>query len=140
MILHRFMSDREYQALIQGKTLRNTTRHRAKGCHSTSVGFCFFAEDPEDAAHWLSGIVDFDWCVTFDVPDDRICKGKAEYADQQSDEFTAIVERTEYFRTTYSSRDFRILDATCKYAGRYPNKAESDEILRTMFGLVPTYK
>ena len=70
----------------------------------------------------------------------RICKGKAEYAHQQSDGFTAIVERTEYFRTTYNARDFRIIDATCKYAGRYPNKAESDEILRTMFGLVPTHK
>lgn len=140
MILHRFMSDREYQALIQGKTLRNTTRHRDKGCYSTSVGFCFFAEDPEDAAHWLNGLVDFDWCVTFDVPDDRICKGKAEYAHQQSDGFTAIVERTEYFRTTYNARDFRIIYATCKYAGRYYNKAESDEILLTMFGLVPTHK
>ena len=143
MILHRFMSDREYQALIQGKTLRNNTRHRAKGCHSTSVGFCFFAEDPEDAAHWLDGLVDFDWCVTFDVPDDRICKSKGEYDDKLND-FDGLlrlnkVVRTEYCRTAYDNRLFKIIDATDKYKGRYPSKAESDEMLKVLFGLGPIY-
>lgn len=138
MILHRFMSEREYHALILGKTLRNNTVHSRRGMHSTSFGFCFFAEDPEDAAHWLSGIVDFHWCVTFDVPDDRICRTKGEYASQDSNGFFDTTIRTEYCRTTYNSREFKIIDSTCKFNGRYPNKAESDEILKVMFGLVPT--
>lgn len=140
MILHRFMSDREYQALMQGKTLRNATRHRDNGCHSTSVGFCFFAEEPEDAVHWLDGLVDFDWCVTFDVPDDRICRTKGEYASQDSNGFFDKVTRTEYCRTMYNNNLFKVINSSNQYAGRYTNKAESDEILLTMFGLVPTYK
>ena len=69
MIVHRFMSDLEYQRLMAGETLTNTTVHAAEGRKSRSVGFCFFTESPEEAIHWLSFNVSTDWCVTFDIPD-----------------------------------------------------------------------
>lgn len=44
MILHRFMSKREYDALMAGKQLVNTIDHGAQGERSSSIGFCFFPE------------------------------------------------------------------------------------------------
>ncbi len=41
MILHRFMSKREYDALMAGKQLVNTIDHGAQGERSSSIGFCF---------------------------------------------------------------------------------------------------
>ena len=56
MVVHRFMSDAEYEVLTAGGRLMNGTDHGASGNKSTSIGFCFFSEDPEVAVHWLSGI------------------------------------------------------------------------------------
>ena len=68
MILHRFMSKREYDALMAGKHLVNTIDHGAQGERSSSIGFCFFPEEPSEAIHWLSFIVDADFCVTMEIP------------------------------------------------------------------------
>ena len=136
MILHRFMSEREFDDYQNGETLRNTTDHRKNGEHTQSVGFCFFTENPDDAIHWLSGIVTDDVCVTFDVPDDKVIKSSGIYCDHEKsdnswgalfedmlaamfgDEMPNVVkiERTEYCCTEYSDKDFRLLDY--KYSER----------------------
>ena len=50
MTLHRFMSKREYDALMTGEVLRNETDHGAMGLKTDSVGFCFFPEPPDEVA------------------------------------------------------------------------------------------
>ena len=89
MIVHRFMSDLEYQRLMDGETLTNTTVHAAEGRKSRSVGFCFFTESPEEAIHWLSFNVSTDWCVTFDIPDNLLQKSRARYRDPEKDTLLA---------------------------------------------------
>lgn len=136
MILHRFMSEREFNDYQNGETMRNTTDHRKNGEHTKSVGFCFFTEDPNDAIHWLSGIVTDDVCVTFDVPDDKVTKSSGIYRDHEKsdDSWGALfedmlaamsgeempnvvkIERTEYCCTEYSDKDFLLLDY--KYSER----------------------
>ena len=81
MIVHRFMSDAEYEVLKAGKRLINCTVHSDKNRKTTSVGFCFFTEDPAEAIHWLSGCCDPDWCVTMEFPDDYLSESKATYRD-----------------------------------------------------------
>lgn len=50
MILHRFCSKKEFEAYQRGDMLINNTDHRVKrGNATSSVGFCFFVEDPEEA-------------------------------------------------------------------------------------------
>lgn len=48
MILHRFCSSAEYDAFVRGEVLKNNTDHGARRGYSvtSSVGFCFFSEDP----------------------------------------------------------------------------------------------
>lgn len=130
------MSEREFVAYQKGETLRNETDHRANGEDTTSVGFCFFPEDPDDAVHWLSGIVNPDVCCTFDVPDDRVKKTSGVYCDHEKSDnswgalfedylaamageelpHTVKMERTEYCCTEYSKKDFRLVGY--KYSGR----------------------
>lgn len=136
MILHRFMSEREFNAYQNGETLRNETDWRKNGKHTASVGFCFFTDDPDDAIHWLRGIVTDDVCVTFDVPNDKVVKSSGIYCDNEKsdnslgalfedmlaafagEEMPNVVkmERTEYCCTEYSNRDFRLVGY--KYSSR----------------------
>ena len=80
MILHRYMSEREFEAYTKGKTMRNDTKH-GESAKTTSVGFCFFPEEPEEAHRWLRGIVCDDVCVTFDVPENMVKKSVGTYND-----------------------------------------------------------
>lgn len=118
MIVHRFMSDKEYQRLLAGKTLTNTTVHAANGCKSTSVGFCFFTEPPEEAIHWLSFNVTTEWCVTFDIPDQLFTKSMAHYRDPEKDKWgaPASIWRTEWCLQKYSIRTARIVKADDQWA------------------------
>lgn len=87
MILHRFCSAKEYEAFQRGDLLVNNKNHSIKrGSASTSVGFCFFKEDPEDAKHWLSGIVDFDVCITVEVDDSDVMSQEADMVRQICEE------------------------------------------------------
>lgn len=133
MIVHRFMSSKEFEALMQGKTLINTTNHRKKSKkNTTSVGFCFFTEDPDEAVHWLSGIVDLDYCVTMEVLDGYLIKSKGVYLSQTADVSKPITlkelrqqpmdVRTEYCRTRYSAKEVLVTGYTDKYASMYPPK------------------
>lgn len=85
MTLHRFMSKREYDALMTGEVLRNETDHGAMGQKTDSVGFCFFPEPPDEAIHWLSFIVDADLCVTMEIPDAMVRKSQGRYRDVEKD-------------------------------------------------------
>lgn len=117
MIVHRFMSDIEYRKLMAGYTLRNTTIHAANGWKTSSVGFCFFKEKPEEAIKWLSFIVDTDWCVTFDIPKRMLKKSRARYRDPNNDTLfnPSSCFRNEYSMEVYSLKTCKIIDATDKY-------------------------
>lgn len=124
------MSQREFDKLMAGEVLTNNTDHRReKGRHTTSIGFCFFDEDPDEAIHWLSYIVCQDVCVTLRIPDNLLTVTKGEYRDVENDnvEDMSLAElffsppptiwRTEYCLQQYSLRDVEVLEHTEKYAG-----------------------
>ena len=53
--------------LINNEVLFNNTKHTAR---TNSIGFCFMDYEqykPEDAVHFLSGIVSLDKCVVFET-------------------------------------------------------------------------
>lgn len=123
--------------MMAGEVLTNNTNHRReKGRKTTSIGFCFFPEDPDKAINWLCGIVDDDVCATFDVPDKLLRQSKGTYCDDDesdnslgaclADIFSAMmggemencktVERVEYCCKKYSIKDFRLIDY--KYSER----------------------
>ena len=121
MELSRFMSKEEYDLLMAGETLRNTTVHSAEGNKTESVGFCFFEEDPAEAIEWLSFLVDAQYCVTMEVPDDLVRESKGRYRDVEADEERDICDevpmlwRKEYCTTEYSISQVRILSVTQEY-------------------------
>jgi len=131
MILHRFMSKQEYDALMAGNVLRNDTNHGALGQKTDSVGFCFFPEPPEEAIHWLSFIVDTDVCVTMEIPDEMLRKSKGRYRDVEKDKGSNLFDeppmlwRTEYCLTQYSLLMVNVLHVTDKFKlyGRIPENA-----------------
>ena len=118
MIVHRFMSNKEYQRLLAGETLTNTMIHADNGRKSSSVGFCFFTESPEDAIHWLSFIVNTDWCITFDIPELLLTKSRARYRDPEKDRWDApaTIYRTEWCLKEYSIQIAHIVKADNQYA------------------------
>jgi len=107
----------------------NDTDHSKSGKHTDSVGFCFFPEDPDDAIRWLSGIVNDDVCVTFDVPEDKVRVSRGRYIDHDnsdeslgaalSDIFLHLMGRemencetkyrTEYCCTEYDNQTFKLV-------------------------------
>ena len=128
MILHRFMSEAEYEKLIAGGKLTNTTdHHKERGNKTTSVGFCFFPEQPDKAIHWLSGIVNTQVCVTFDIDESLLTESTATYRDSEKDNIEGMsflelifspapqIERKEYCMTEYSLKVAKVLRVTMKY-------------------------
>ena len=91
MIVHRFMSDTEYECLMAGASLMNGTIHGNHGQATTSVGFCFFTEDPDKAIHWLSGCCDPEWCVTMEFSDGYLKESEATYRDPDNDDLFAPI-------------------------------------------------
>jgi len=139
MIVHRFMSEGEYRKLIGGKALYNNTSHKSKRYRTTSVGFCFFREEPDEAIHWLSGVVDVDWCVTMEVSDDFLVKSVGMYADNSRCDIRKTLEvgmkipmvrKEEYCRCRYSLADVKFLGATQKYRNEYPSRKEQRRITK----------
>lgn len=130
MIVHRFMSNLEYQRLLKGDLMKNTTVH-AQLSMSESVGFCFFTEPPEEAIHWLSGNVTTDWCVTFDIPEQMLTKTRARYRDPEKDKSIlgkpVTKWRTEWCLQEYSTCTVRIVNVTDQWAN-YIGKAEKEAI------------
>ena len=145
MEIHRFMSRREYELLAAGKELYNPTNHRKKDKKRTnSIGFCFFTENPDDAVHWLSGIVDLDVCVTMEVPDGWGVKSWGLYLDDEATDMSKPMnyqdfmreakfkKRAEICRCRYSTKDVRIIDATDKYYSMYPPRSEHQHLIKAM--------
>ena len=131
MILHRFCSKKEFEAYQRGDMLINNTDHRLKrGNVTSSVGFCFFVEDPEDAKHWLSGIVDFDYCITVEVDELDVRKSWGRYADSKLEK--AMIKE-EYCSKSYDNYRFRLLDATTKYSTYAPNHSLLKQMLPELF-------
>lgn len=140
MIVHRFMSNEEYRKLMRGETLRNITVQKSIGNKSDSIGFCFFTEPPEEAIHWLSFIVNSDWCVTLEIPDGLLTKSKGRYRDVEKDrgrgplDEPAVMWRTEWCLQKYSLRDVRVIEATDKWKmyGKIPEGASFFEVIERL--------
>ena len=142
MIVHRFMSEKEYKALLTGKIITNNTIHARKGFKTTSKGFCFFTQDPDEAVHWLSGIVDMDYCVTFEIEEKLLARTQGKYADGEKfdpakvmhigDKIEYIVKQ-EYCRFWYCLDIVKILSVSTKYRNMYPTKDEQKKIIKDFF-------
>lgn len=120
MIVHRFMSKAEYKDLIAGVKLCNFTNHKERGKLTTSIGFCFFTEDPDVAIHWLSGCAYPELCVTMEVPDSLLTESVGTYRDPQRDNLFSserhTIDRREYCCTQYSlSAGVKVLAVTERY-------------------------
>lgn len=124
MIVHRFMSEAEYDCLISGAKLMNATNHADNGQLTNSVGFCFFTEDPDKAIHWLSGCTYPERCVTMEVPDTLLSESYGTYRDPKRDNLNApppkggrpTIKRREYCTTHYSlAEGVRVLSSTDRY-------------------------
>jgi hypothetical protein len=111
MIVHRFMSEDEYRKLIKGERLVNVNPHF--GQKTTSMGFCFFIEQPKDAIHWLSGIVIPEVCVTLEFPEGYLKKAYGYYRDVEKDKNCTgkfpPVRKAEYCCTEYSIDDCKVI-------------------------------
>lgn len=123
MKVFRFMSEEEFNKFNKGETLKNNKDH-SKSSKSNSIGFCFFSLDdviPEEAMHFLSGIVSFDICALFDVDEKLLNKTHARYAKdapQTGDLFVDLLMiftdniefeiRDEYCTTEYNNKTFKL--------------------------------
>lgn len=125
MRVHRFMSEAEYDCLISGAKLMNSTDHGRQGHKTDSVGFCFFTEDPDEAIHWLSGCTYPDCCVTMDFPDELLRESYGIYRDPKRDNLLKpapsggrpTMRKREYCTTCYSlSQGVKVISMTRKYA------------------------
>lgn len=76
MILHRFCSQKEFDAFKRGEYSPSTNHSVKRGGASTSVGFFFFPENLERSKRWLSGVVDFDVCITVEVNPSDVVQSK----------------------------------------------------------------
>lgn len=133
MILHRFCSEAEYEKFIKGETLENNTEHCVKFC-STSKGFCFFTEDPEEAKHWLSGNVDFDYCLTFAVPDGMVEPSRARYTRWSEDgKYEGSYIRDEFCCRRYSNSHFKLIRASKEFRNYAPNRSVLHKIAPNIF-------
>ena len=122
MIVHRFMSETEYEGLIAGGKMMNGTIHKDDGKKTTSVGFCFFVEDPEVAIHWLGGCCDPEWCVTMEFPDGYLTESVSTYRDAERDDLYIpvgkghkTIKRKEYCCTCYDNKVAKIITSTQRY-------------------------
>jgi hypothetical protein len=126
------MSEAEYEVLIAGGRLMNATdHHKEHGRKTTSVGFCFFPEDPDKAIHWLSGIVNTEVCVTLDIDESLLTESTGTYRDDENDDIEGMsllelmftpapqIERKEYCLTEYSLDLAKVLGMTTEYVNYF---------------------
>lgn len=116
---------------MAGETLVNEKDHGAyRGYAATSaVGFCFFVGDPEKRKHQLSGIVDFDVCLTVEVEPSRVeeCHGRYPLWRNGRRIGSEIVK--EFCTTSYNNREFKLIKADRSFSGYAPNGS----LLRQLF-------
>ncbi len=123
MILHRFCSDREFRKYMSGEYLHNDRKHwLMRGSDvTTSEGFCFFAESPAKAVRRLSGIVDFDVCITVDVHPSKLRISRGRYANWDRNKPGETVMIQEWCTDSYNIHDFRLVRFDRSFAGTRPN-------------------
>lgn len=124
MRLFRFCSKKEYEKLMNGETLVNTTNQRSKHYRSTSVGFCFTQEDPDIAIHYLSGIVNPEMLLELEVPEHLVTPSIGIYNGGQH-----AVQKEEFCCTEYSLKTFKLIRASDEYSC-LPTPEEIDEFIR----------
>lgn len=132
MILHRFCSKEEYEKYLAGEKLTNSKDHGADRGYdaSTAVGFCFFVEDPEKAKHWLNGIVDFDYCLTFEVPKSRvsICHGR--YPNWvKPGVMDGWLIRPEFCCMEYDNKAFKLIGVSDRFRDYGPNARDINKLM-----------
>jgi len=123
------MSRKEFDSLLEGKRLLNDRAHNQEV--TSSVGFCFFTEEPASAIHWLSGVVSTDMLVTLDFEEGHLTHSRGRYRDIENDDLSLpsdkipCVWRDEYCTTSYSRDCARIVSYTDMYKdyGKIDNKA-----------------
>jgi hypothetical protein len=107
--------------LIVGEDLRNNKKHKSR---TNSVGFCFLNIDdftPEEAMHFLSGIVSFDICAIFET-EKKLNKTYGIYAkpiEESGNPFEDMVKlingfndkfrADEYCTLIYSNKNFKLV-------------------------------
>lgn len=131
MILHRFCSQAEYDKYMASETLFNEKDHGAERGFgaTTAVGFCFFVEDPEERKHQLSGIVDFDVCLTLEVDPSKVCPCHGRYTLWQNGIRVAYKQVLEFCSTTCNNREFKLIKADKSFSGYCVNGS----VLRDLF-------
>ena len=112
------MSRKEWEAFQDGKILINETDHNKNHSRSTSVGFCFTEDSPEDAWVYLAGVVDAAVCVTFDFPDGYLRKSCGVYADRsEGAKFGDKVIKTEWCCEKYHRSIAKAVDVIDPFKG-----------------------
>ncbi len=117
----RFMSKEEFEKYRNGEILINTAKHIAK---TNSKGFCFLSlKDftPEEAIHFLSGIVNFEVCAVFET-DEILTKSYGIYAKPIKDTGNTLKDlmnlfygfnngftASEYCATEYDNKEMKLL-------------------------------
>ena len=115
----RFLSKKELDKLLEGKTLLNYTNHNMQGNRTDSVGFCFFdtSEPAEDRIEYLYGIVSMEAVIEIET-DMEMKKGTGEYASPETrptlEELLNGITyerelKTEYSTTKYSLDTVRLI-------------------------------
>lgn len=115
MRLFRFMSKKEFDKLLNGEDLINTTKHKG---YTKSVGFCFMEgveEDAEYSYEFLSGIVSGEICVLFDT-DEKLNESYGVYADPYGHFFDTIT-KDEYCIEKYNKETIKPI----KYCNNFDN-------------------
>lgn len=138
MRVTRFMSREEFDKLMAGEKLVNTTNHRAQGSFSGSVGFCFTEDEPMTAWRYLSGVCEADAWVTFDFPDGYLTESRGCYADHsEGARLGDLVLKREWCCTEYSMDTAMIvkMDANFNYDG-HPEVNSAVDAFWNMYGAI----
>ncbi len=121
MKVFRFMSKVEFEKYKHNFTLRNNTKHDGK---TNSVGFCFLDIEeftPEEAMHFLSGIVTFDVCAVFETKENlhktygiyaKPIKSTGNSMEDLLNIFSGFTDRftaNEYCTTEYNEETMKLL-------------------------------
>lgn len=119
MKLYRIIGIEEFNALLRGDTLINTTDYSEK-YDTNSKGFCFFANNRTNDAEkvfaaafeYLGGIVDAYYMIEVDIDNPRKAYG-----------FYSVGKRVEYNTTTYNMSNvkniYRVCGHVCYSKGFY---------------------
>lgn len=111
MKLYRIIGIEEFEALLRGETLVNTTDY-SKKYDTNSKGFCFFANNRTDnpekvfsaAYEYLGGIVDAYYMIEADINNPTKAYG-----------VYSIGKRIEYNATTYSMNNVKNIYRVCAH-------------------------